>query len=583
MAIPLNLLIYHLWGWPGLVLNVLPLVRRPFDRAVEKVTLAFAAFLRPIVARRLLTLMVIGGFVVGVVLVNTQLPSGFIPLEDQGMIYGIIQTPPGSTLEYTNSKSEELQAIAKEIPGVNSVSALAGYEVLTEGRGSNAGTCLINLKPWSERKMTSKQIIEELEHEGRKMSNVKLEFFEPPAVPGFGAAGGVSMRVLDKTNTMNYKRLGEETDKFLDALKKRKEVKSIFTFFASNYPQYELIINNDVAMQKGVSIKDAMDNLSIVVGSTWEQGFIRFNQFYKVFVQALPQFRRYPEDFENLFVKNDKGEMVPYSSFMTLKKQQGLNEINRYNLYPSAPIQLAPAPGYSSGQAIQAIKEVAAETLPRGYDIGWEALAYDEAGKGNEAIYIFLIVVVFVYLVLVAQYESFILPLAVILSLPVGIFGSFFLLQVMGLANDVYCQIGLVMLVGLLGKNAILIVEFAVQRHHEGVSIKEAAIEGGKLRFRPILMTSFAFIAGLIPLLRASGPGAIGNRTIGSTAVGGMLLGTVIGVLVIPGLYYIFGVITDNSGKFIQDEAETPLSEKVEHHVNGAAEHHASDVAQHHA
>ena len=330
----------------------MPFVRKPFDRAVEKVTAGYAAFLGPIVTRRMLTMLVIGGFTVGIVLVNTRLPSGFIPLEDQGMIYGILQTPPGSTLEYTNSKSDELQEIAKTIDGVNSVSALAGYEVLTEGRGSNAGTCLINLKPWSERKMTSKQIIQELEHECSKMSNVKLEFFEPPAVPGFGAAGGVSLRVLDKTNTMNYKRLGEETEKFLAALAKRKEVKSIFTFFASNYPQYELVINNDVAMQKGVSIKDAMDNLSIVIGSTWEQGFIRFNQFYKVFVQALPQFRRYPEDFENIFVKNDKGDMVPYSSFMTLKKQQGLNEINRYNLYPSAPIQLSPAPGYSSGQAI---------------------------------------------------------------------------------------------------------------------------------------------------------------------------------------------------------------------------------------
>jgi hydrophobic/amphiphilic exporter-1 (mainly G- bacteria), HAE1 family len=573
MVVLLNFLIYHLWGWPGLAMNVLPFVRKPFDRAVEKVTEGFAAFLRPIVARRLLTLVCIGGFVVGVVLVNTQLPAGFIPLEDQGMIYGILQTKPGSTLEYTNSKSEELQKIAKTIDGVNSVSALAGYEVLTEGRGSNAGTCLINLKPWAERKMTSSQIIQELERKGREITGVKLEFFEPPAVPGFGAAGGVSLRVLDKTNTMNYKRLGEETEKFLEALKKRKEVKSIFTFFASDYPQYELVINNDVAMQKGVSIKEAMDNLSIVVGSTWEQGFIRFNQFYKVFVQAQPQFRRYPGDFENMFVKNDKGDMVPYSSFMTLKKQQGLNEINRYNLYPSAPIQLSPAPGYSSGQAIAAIKEVAAETLPRGYGLGWEALAYDEAGKGNEAIFIFLIVVVFVYLVLVAQYESFILPLAVVLSLPVGIFGSFFLLQGMGLANDVYCQIGLVMLVGLLGKNAILIVEFAVQRNHEGVSIKEAAIEGGKLRFRPILMTSFAFIAGLIPLLRASGPGAIANRTIGSTAVGGMLLGTVIGVLLIPGLYYVFAVLVSKSGKFIQDEVNEPLSETLEHHE--VVEHHA--------
>ncbi|HEX4145748.1 MAG TPA: efflux RND transporter permease subunit [Pirellulales bacterium] len=572
LAVALNLLIYHLWGPLGLLLNILPLVRKPFDRAVEKVTNGYAAFLGPIVTRRGLTMLVITGFSVGIVMMTARLPAGFIPLEDQGMIYGILQTPPGSTLEYTNSKSEELQEIAKTVDGVNSVSALAGYEVLTEGRGSNAGTCLINLKPWSERKMTSKQIISELEEKCRKMTNVKLEFFEPPAVPGFGAAGGVSCRVLDKTNTMDYVRLGEETQKFLAALAKRKEVKSIFTFFASNYPQYELVINNDVAMQKGVTIKDAMDNLSIVIGSTWEQGFIRFNQFYKVFVQALPQFRRYPEDFENIFVKNDKGEMVPYSSFMTLKKQQGLNEINRYNLYPSAPIQLSPAPGYSSGQAIQAIKEVGAETLSRGYGLGWEALAYDEANKGNAAVYIFLVVVVFVYLVLVGQYESFILPLAVILSLPVGIFGSFFLLQAMGLANDVYCQIGLVMLVGLLGKNAILIVEFAVQRHHEGVSLKEAAIEGGKLRFRPILMTSFAFIAGLIPLVAASGPGAIGNRTIGGTAVGGMLLGTVIGVLVIPGLYYLFGRL-DGGRKLLPDETSESLTGTVEPHL--VIEHHS--------
>src|SRR4029078_2258899 len=249
---------------------------------------------------------------------------------------------------------------------------------------------------------------------------------------------------------------------------------------------------------------------------------------------------------------------------MRLKKKQGLNEINRYNLYPSAAVQGAPAPGYSSGEAIQAIQEVAAETLPRGYGLGWEGLSYDEAGKGNTAFYFFLIVVIFVYLVLVGQYESFILPLAVILSLPIGIFGSFLFLQQMGLANDVYCQIGLVMLVGLLGKNAILIVEFAVQRHHEGVSLKEAAIEGGKLRFRPILMTSFAFIAGLIPLVRASGPGAIGNRTIGTTAVGGMLLGTIIGVVVIPGLYYLFAVLA-GKGKLLQDETDEPLSEILEH------------------
>ena len=237
---------------------------------------------------------------------------------------------------------------------------MAGYEVLTEGRGSNSGTCIINLKTWADRKRTARQIIVDLEEKCRQMSNVKLEFFEPPAVPGFGTAGGISMLVLDKTFSADYQRLGDVTDKFMAALKKRKEVTNLFTFYAANYPQYELIINNDVAMQKGVSIKAAMDNLNILIGSTWEQGFIRFNQFYKVFVQAQPEFRRYPEDLDNLFVKNDKGEMVPYSAFMTLKKKQGLNEITRYNLYTSAAIQCAPAAGYSTGQAIQAIKEVGA-------------------------------------------------------------------------------------------------------------------------------------------------------------------------------------------------------------------------------
>ncbi len=557
-------LAYELWGPAGFLFILLPFVRKPFDRAVEKVTSGYAAIVGRIATRRMLTMIVVGAFAAGIGAVNTHLPTGFIPGEDQGIIYAVLQTPPGSTLEYTNDKSRELELIAKDIKEVTSVTSLAGYEVLTEGRGSNSGTCIINLKDWSERNRTARQLIVELEEKCSRMSNVKLEFFEPPAVPGFGTAGGISMLVLDKTFSADYAYLGEVTDKFMAALKKRKEVANLFTFYAANYPQYELIIDNDVAMQKGVSIKVAMDNLNILIGSTWEQGFIRFNQFYKVFVQAKPEFRRYPEDLDNLFVKNDKGEMVPYSAFMTVKKKQGLNEITRYNLYTSASIQCAPAAGYSTGQAIQAIKEVGKETLPRGFDVGWAGLAYDESRKGNEAIYIFLIVVAFVYLVLVGQYESFILPLAVILSLPIGLFGSFFFLQAMGLANDVYAQIGLVMLVGLLGKNAILIVEFAVQRRLEGVSLKEAAVEGAKLRFRPIQMTSFAFIAGLLPLVVATGAGAIGNRTIGTTGAGGMLVGTIVGVLIIPGLYYLFAKL-DGGRKLLKDERSRPLSERFEH------------------
>jgi len=556
-------LAYELWGPVGLLLLLVPFIQRPFSYAVDKITDLYAwRMLRPIVTLRVVTMAVIGAFAYGIFATSSALPTGFIPGEDQGMIYAVLQTPPGSTLEYTNAKSQELERIAEEIEGIRSVTSVAGYEVLTEGRGSNAGTAIINLDDWTERTETSSEIIEHLEEKTREMTNVKLEFFEPPAIPGFGAAGGIALRVLDQTqsSTPDYKLLGEINDNFIAALEERKEVGSVFTFYASDYPQYEVVINNDVAMQKGVSIQDALNNLNILIGSTYEQGFVRFNQFYKVYVQAWPQFRRMPRDLDDLFVRNEGGEMVPYSAFMQLKKAQGLNEITRYNLYPSAAVQLVPARGYSTGQAIEAVQQVADATLPRGYALGWEGLSWDESQKGNAALYIFMIVVVFVYLVLVAQYESFLIPMAVVLSLPVGIFGSFLFLDAVGLSNDVWAQLGMIMLVGLLGKNAILIVEFAVQRRNEGISLRDAAIEGGKLRFRAIQMTSFAFVAGLLPLVVAHGAGAIANRTIGVTGVGGMLLGTVLGVLVIPGLYYLFARISDGR-ELLRDETHVPISE----------------------
>jgi HAE1 family hydrophobic/amphiphilic exporter-1 len=534
-----------------------------FNRFFDRITNWYAGLLRRIVKRWVVTAVVIAVAMVAIQQVGGRLPVGFIPAEDQGMIYAILQTPPGSTLERSFAKSSELQQIAKGIEGVESVSSLAGYEVLTEGRGSNAGTCLINLKNWSKRKLTAAQIIAELEHRCRAISGVTIEFYEPPAVPGYGAAGGFSLRLLDKTATGDYDRLQVVNREFMEALEKRKELRGLFTFFSAEYPQLELVVDNQAAMQKGVSIGKAMDNLSILIGSTYEQGFIKFGQFFKLYVQADPKFRRLPKDLNDLYVANEKGEMVPYSAFVTLKPKQGLNEITRYNAYPAPTIQGAPADGYSSGDAIKAIQEVAAKTLPRGYDIGWAGLSFDEVGRGNEATYIFLVVLMFVYLVLVGQYESFLLPLAVILSLPVGVMGSFLLLKSMGLDNDIYAQVGLIMLVGLLGKNAILIVEFAAQRHNQGVPIFEAAIEGAKARFRPILMTSFAFIAGMIPLLRASGAGAIASRTIGASAAGGMLLGTVMGVIVIPGLYYIFAKLSERS-KLLPDEDDLPLSEVPE-------------------
>ncbi|WAS95783.1 efflux RND transporter permease subunit [Nannocystis punicea] len=526
----------------GRTRNPITLFIRGFNRVFNWVTSIYVRLIRATLGRFYLTILAIGLFVFGIMQVNQVLPAGFVPNEDQGIIYAIIQTPPGTTIERTNAVSRELQQIAKELPEISSVSALAGYEILTEGRASNAGTCLINLKDWSERDKSVTEVIKELEERAKDIGAV-VEFFEPPAVPGYGAAGGVSFRMLEKTGSTDYYEFDRINQEFMAALRERPELTGLFTFYAANYPQYELVIDNKKAMQKGVSIRKAMENLDLMIGSNFEQGFTRFNFFYRVYVQALPEYRALPPDVLKMWVKNEAGEMVPYSAFMTLKKRQGPNEITRYNMYNSSAIRGNNAPGYTTGDAVNAIKEVAAKTLPRGYDIAWEGLSYDEARRGNEAVYIFGIVLVFVYLVLAAQYESFVLPLAVITSLPAGAFGSFLFLQVMGLANDIYAQVGLVMLVGLLGKNAVLIVEFAVQTRREGATVFEAAVAGAKARFRAILMTSFAFVAGLYPLVVAKGAGAVGNNTIGSSALGGMVMGTVFGVILIPGLYFIFGHI----------------------------------------
>lgn len=533
-----------------------------FNLLFEKLTNRYVSVLRVISGKRWVTLSLWLLFSAGILLVTRFLPTGFIPSEDQGMIYAIVQTPPGSTLERTNDISRQLQEIIIRTEGIQSVSSIAGYEVLTEGRGSNAGTCLINLKPWSEREHTVDEIIRELEEKAGAIPGATIEFFDPPAVPGFGAAGGFALQLLDKNPDGTYDDLEKVKNEFMEALEKRKELTGLFTFFSASYPQYEIEIDNQLAMQKGVSIGNAMNTLSIFVGSTYELGFIKYQRFFKVFVQSAPEFRKLPGDVLNLWAKNDKGEMVPFSAFMKIRKKQGANEINRFNMYNTAAIRGGPAQGYSSGDAIDAVKEVAAQTLPRGYDIDWAALSYDEVRRGNEAIYIFLIVLVFVYLVLAAQYESFIIPLAVVLSLPAGVFGSFLLIEALGLTNDIYAQVGLIMLVGLLGKNAVLIVEFAVQKQRQGFSVLEAAIEGARVRFRPILMTSFAFIAGLIPLVDSHGAGAIGNKTIGASALGGMLFGTVFGVLIVPGLYYIFGKLAEGK-QLIKDENFDPLTENI--------------------
>ncbi len=534
-----------------------------FNRGFDKMQNRYVKVLSKIVNKRALTFLVLIAFCIGAYFLNNSVPSGFIPNEDQGMIYAIIQTPPGSTLERTNKAALDLQKEAEDIDGVASVSSLAGYEILNEGTAANTGTLLINLKGWEERKESALEIIEQLEKSAENIPGASIEFFQPPAVPGYGAAGGFELRLLDKTGNNDFQKMEQVSKDFVKELNNRPELASVFTFFSASFPQYLLKIDNEVAQQKGISIDNAMTTLSTLVGSNYETNFIKFDRQYKVMVQALPQYRALPEDILKLYAKNDKGEMVPFSEFMHMEKVYGLSEITRHNMYLASEISGSAKQGYSSGEAINVVNEVALKTLPRGYAIDWAGISKDEVARGNQAIYIFMICLGFVYLILAAQYESFILPFAVILSLPVGIFGAFFLLKLLHLENNIYAQVALVMLIGLLGKNAVLIVEFAVQKHQDGLTIFEAAMEGAKVRFRPILMTSFAFIAGLIPLVLATGPGAIGNRTIGTAAAGGMLFGTIFGVLVIPGLYFIFGTIASKR-KLIKQEDENPLSEEID-------------------
>ncbi|SFE98702.1 hydrophobic/amphiphilic exporter-1, HAE1 family [Chitinophaga sp. CF118] len=546
--------------------NILDKFLDGFNNSFNRLSGRYQKVLGSIVNRRSVTFIMLLAFCAGTYFVNNNLPSGFIPNEDQGMFYAIIQTPPGSSLERTNEVAERVQKLAEDIEGVKSVSSLAGYEILTEGTGSNSGTCLINLKSWEDRKHSAQEVMHELEEKSKDITGATIEYFMPPAVPGYGAAGGFELRLLDKLGSGDYKKMETVSNDFVAALNKRPELASVFSFYSASFPQYMLRVDNDIAQQKGVSIDNAMNTLSTLVGSNYEISFIKYDRQYKVIIQASPEYRALPEDILKLYVKNDRDEMVPFSAFMKMEKVYGLSEITRHNMANASEISGSAAPGYSSGAAIKVIEEVAKKTLPRGYGIDWAGISKDEVGQGNQAIYIFLICLGFVYLILSAQYESFVLPLAVILSLPAGIFGAFLLLKLLGLENNIYAQVAMVMLIGLLGKNAVLIVEFAVQKHRGGASVLSAAMEGSKVRFRPILMTSFAFIAGLIPLVFASGPGKIGNRTIGTAAAGGMLFGTIFGVLVIPGLYYIFGKIAEKN-LLVKDEEENPLTEEIDHNV----------------
>jgi HAE1 family hydrophobic/amphiphilic exporter-1 len=533
-----------------------------FNVQYHKLSDKYKNLLGYIVNRRIVTFLALILFCLGTWGLGRILPSGFIPNEDQGTFYASITTPSGSTLERTKAVVNEVQKSCNGIGAIQSVSSLAGTNILSDGTGATYGTCLINLTNWDNRKQSVDEVIELLQEKTKHIKDAKIEFFPPPAVPGYGNASGFELRVLNKTGDGDFKKMEKIVNQFIADLKARPEIANAFTIFDASYPQYMIQIDNDKAAQKGVTVDNAMGTLQTLLGSEYATNFIKFGQMYKVMVQALPEYRAQPEDILKLTVKNDMGEMITLSSFMSIEKVYGVDQITRYNMYPSAELNGEAKQGISSGEAIAAIQEVAKTKLPRGYDIDWAGITRDEVATGNQAIYIFLICLVFVYLLLAAQYESFVLPLPVILSLPTGVFGAFFLLTVLGLENNIYAQVAMVMLIGLLGKNAVLIVEFAVQKHKEGLSLLQAAIEGSVVRLRPILMTSFAFIAGLLPLVFASGAGAVGNRTIGTAAAGGMLFGTIFGVILVPGLYYIFAGFSEKH-PLTDEQEETPLTEEI--------------------
>jgi HAE1 family hydrophobic/amphiphilic exporter-1 len=534
---------------PGKKKNLLQRFFGGFNRVYDKTQNRYQWLVGRVAGRRWVTLLMLVVFFAGTWGFSAILPSGFIPTEDQGIIYVNVTTPSGSTVERTGAVLDEIQRVAEKFDAVENISTLAGYSLITEVSGASYGMGMINMKSWEERKESVADLIRELEKQTSHITDAKIEFLPPPTVPGFGNASGFEFRLLDKTGSEDLQRTETVAKELIAVAEETGMVKNVFTGFNPNFPQYMIHVDQEIAAKKGITIENAMSTLQTLLGSYYATNFIRFGQMYKVMVQAYPQYRKSPEDILRLYLKNNSGEMVPFSTFIRLERVYGPEQLTRYNMYTSALLSGEAADGKSSGDAIQTMEAAAAKVLPRGFDYEWSGMTREQILSGNQAVYIFLICLVFVYLILSAQYESFLLPLSVILSLPAGIIGSFAALKLAGLENNIYAQVALVMLIGLLGKNAILIVEFAIHRKKLGITVLQSAIDGAASRLRPILMTSFAFIAGLIPLCIATGAGALGNRSIGTAAAGGMFTGTVFGVLLVPGLYVLFAGIEEKIRK----------------------------------
>ncbi|WHT74176.1 efflux RND transporter permease subunit [Myroides odoratimimus] len=488
------------------------------------------------------------------------MPSGFVPNEDRGFIMGNIELPAGASQDRVTSLQQQFSKVVQQIPGVEGVTIVSGFSFIN-GQGSNYGMAMIKLDDFKDRttpELATDAIIGKLFGiAATQFQDARMIFFQPPSIPGFGMSSGFEMKLLDKTGGA-LTDFDQKSKEYLGALMQRPEILYAQSSFNTNYAQYELDLNIPRAKESGVLVSDIFSALQGYIGGIYAADFTRFGKQYRVMVQSLPEYRSDKNSLNEIYVRTASGEMTPVTQFVDLKKVYGPQSVNRYNLFTSSNITGAPKPGYSSGDAIKAVQEVAAQTLSTDYGIDFTGLSREEISSGNQTVMIFALCIIFVYFLLSAQYESYLLPLAVILSLPTGIMGAFIAQKYAGLENNIYFQIALVMLVGLLAKNAILIVEFALQRRQHGESIAESAINGAKARLRPILMTSFAFILGMMPLVFAKGVGDVGNRSIGTGAAFGLLIGTILGVFVIPVLYAIFQYIQEKIKpiKFVEHKSE---------------------------
>ncbi|MDH5826505.1 efflux RND transporter permease subunit [Sphingobacterium faecium] len=522
--------------------NVVQKFNYKFNVAFDLTTKRYGVLVKGLIAKK----WIVGTmFIVAIGLLfwaNSSMPKGFVPLEDRGVIYINAELPPGSSMERSYAAMKELEKKVVDIPGVDRFSISTGASLFS-GTGSNNATGYIHLPPFKERKgndeLSVNTVIRKLYKEAATIPDANFVFFGPSSVQGFGSSAGFSMVLLDRAGN-DIQELDKVAKNFIEELEKRPEIEFAQTPFNVSYPQYEMDIHVERAEESGVEVESILSAMQGYVGGFYASDFTKFGKQYRVMVQSLPETRKDEKLLEHFTIKTGSGEMAPISQFVSLKRTYGPQVVNRFNRFTSVQIDGANAPGYSTGDAITAFQEVAAQTLPVDYTVDYAGLTREEIAVGNQTLFIFLLCVMFIYLLLSAQYESFIQPLTVILSLPFGIMGAFLGQHLAGLENNIYFQVALIMLVGLLAKNAILIVEFALQRRHAGESITDAAINAARARLRPILMTSLAFVAGMIPLVFSSGMGAVGNRSIGTGAAAGLLIGTVCGVLVIPVLFVIF-------------------------------------------